>query len=404
MTQADRRSAVVIGAGAAGLATAAELKRAGVEPLVLERGSRPGESWHRRYEGLRLNSVRWMSSLPGYVMERRHGDFPSREAWASYLARYAERHELEVRFETDVKWIGPGNGGWRLETADRALRARTVVVATGMDHTPKVPEWPGRDAFGSRLIHSAEFRNAEPYRDQHVLVVGAGNSATEIAVLCARAGARKVTIAVRTPPLLLPPRFAGVTITAWAIPGIPLPDRLLDGASRLVSRLAVGDLSDHGLPPSPRGVSAQRREGYVAPIDRGFSDAVRAGAIDVVAAVEHFEGRRVVLANGHEVEPDAVIAATGYRTGLASLVGHLGVLQDDERPRVYGGAQLPHARGLFFVGYHYKLIPTLPHVSTEARGVAAATARHTGVRRMRRRGGRRGAGGSPRRPRAGASA
>lgn len=365
----------MVGGGAAGLAAAAELKRAGVEPLVLERGSRPGESWHRRYEGLRLNSVRWMSSLPGYLMEHRYGDFPTREAWASYLARYAQRLGIEMEFGTEVKRIERSDGGWRLKPADGALFARAVVVATGMDHTPKFPEWPGRDRFGARLIHSAEFRNAEPYRDQHVLVVGAGNSATEIAVLLARGGARKVMLAVRTPPLLMPPRFAGLSITAWAIPAIPLPDRLLDSASKLVSRLAVGDLTDYGLPPSPRGISAQRREGYVAPIDRGFSDAVRAGAIEVVAALERFEDRRVLLADAHEIEPDAVIAATGYRTGLASLVGHLGVLQDDERPRVYGGAQLPDAPGLFFVGYHYKLIPTLPHLGTEARGIAAAIAR-----------------------------
>ena len=313
-----------------------------------------------------------MSSLPGYLMERRYGDFPTREDWAAYLARYAEHFELDIRYGTEVTRVERSEDGWTLSTSAGELSARAVVIATGMDHTPLIPDWPGAESFTGRLIHSADFQNPAPFRGQEVVVVGAGNSATEIAVHLAKGGARKTMLSVRTPPLLLPPRFLGISITAWAIPGIPLPDRLLDASSKLASRLSVGDLSAYGLPPSPRGISAQRRTGYVAPIDRGFSDSVREGEIEIVKAVERFDGGSVVLDGGGGVEPDAVIAATGYRTNLRPIVGHLGVLQDDERPLAAGGAALPQAPRLHFIGYHYSLVPTLPHLGTEARGIAEA--------------------------------
>ena len=363
---------VIIGAGAAGLAGAGALKQRSVDSVVIEAGERPGQSWHQRYEGLHLNSVRWMSSLPGYLMERRYGHFPAREDWAAYLARYAERFELDIRYRTEVTGLERSGDNWTVSTSAGEVSARAVVVATGMDHTPIIPDWPGREDFKGKVIHSADFRNAGAYRGQQVLVVGAGNSATEIAVHLAEGGARRTMLAVRTPPLLLPPRFLGISITAWAIPAILFPDRMLDASSKLASRLSVGDLTDYGLPPSPRGISAQRREGYVAPIDRGFTDALRAGKIEIVGAVDRFDGHSVFLEDGDRVEPNAVIAATGYRTGLRRLVGHLGVLQDDERPLVAGGATLPQAPRLHFIGYHYSLVPTLPHLGTEARGIARA--------------------------------
>ncbi|HEV2075331.1 MAG TPA: NAD(P)/FAD-dependent oxidoreductase, partial [Thermoleophilaceae bacterium] len=264
---------------------------------------------------------------------------------------------------------------WRVETDRGPIAARTVVVATGMDHTPVLPDWPGRGSFAGELIHSAEFRNPGPYRGRDVLVVGAGNSACEIADLLARGGAGRVRLAVRTPPLILPRRLLGISITAFVIPGTFMPDGLLDRASRAVQRVWFGDLTPYGLPPSPRGVSAQRREGYVAPVDSGFVDSVKRGRVEVVEGVERLDGTEVGLAGGRRVRPDAVIAATGYRTGLAQLVGHLCVLRaDDERPLAHGGASPPGAPGLHFIGFHHKLAPTLPHVSSEARGIGAAVA------------------------------
>src|SRR4051812_29497901 len=146
--------AIVCGAGAAGLASAACLGRAGVDAVVLERGDDVAMSWRRRYPALRLNTLGWMSTLPGYRASRRdYGEFPTRDDWIRYLEDYARHYELAIEFGTEVTRVERAKGGWQVATADGAREARFVVVATGFDHDPHIPDWPGRDRFTGELLH-----------------------------------------------------------------------------------------------------------------------------------------------------------------------------------------------------------------------------------------------------------
>jgi putative flavoprotein involved in K+ transport len=169
--------AIVCGAGTAGLASAAALRAAGVKVVVLERTDRVGASWRTRYDDLRLNTPGWMSTQPGYrASRRRYGEYPTRDAWIRYLEDYAAHHRIDVRFGTQVRRLEPAEEEWRLETDGEGLRARFVVIATGFDHDPELPDWPGRDSFNGGLIHSSAYRNPEPYRGRDVLVVGPGTT------------------------------------------------------------------------------------------------------------------------------------------------------------------------------------------------------------------------------------
>src|SRR5439155_7312552 len=104
---------------------------------------------------------------------------------------------------------------------------------------------------------------------------------------------------------------------------------LTDRLGRLMQRMIYGDLAPYGLPKSPIGFASNLKLRHVSPtIDAGFVAAVKAGRIEVVAAVEAFDGSDVVLADGSRLQPEAVIAATGYDRGLEPLVGHLGVLTE----------------------------------------------------------------------------
>lgn len=110
-----------------------------------------------------------------------------------------------------------------------------------------------------------------------------------------------------------------------------------------------GDLSHYGLPRPPVGLATQMAKPHQSPAyDAGFVASVKAGRIEIVAAVEGFDAADVLLADGSRIQPDAVIAATGYRRGLEPLVGHLGVLDEQGTPLAYGGRQHPSAPGLFF--------------------------------------------------------
>jgi putative flavoprotein involved in K+ transport len=118
------------------------------------------------------------------------------------------------------------------------------------------------------------------------------------------------------------------------------------------------------------------RYGQQAPAyAEAFVPLLKAGQIEIVAAVEGFDGPGVLLADGTRIEPEAVIAATGYRRGLEPLVGHLGVLGADGIPLVSGGKQHPSAPGLFFNGYRPDLSGHLRPMRHEARAIARAARR-----------------------------
>jgi cation diffusion facilitator CzcD-associated flavoprotein CzcO len=278
--------AIVCGAGAAGLAAAAALRAVDVEVTVLERTNEVAASWRTRYDGLRLNTPGWMSTQPGYrASRRRYGEFPTRDAWISYLEDYAAHRRIDVRFDTQVRRLESENGGWRIETDREDLQASYVVVATGFDHDPDLPDWPGRNGFSGELIHSSAYQNPDPYRGRDVLVVGPGTTGSEVACLLSRGGAGRVRVACRTPPNLVTRKFLGVSIN---IPGLALqrlPLGVADQIAWLGQRFAFGDLGRYGLPRAPLGIATLSRRQQAPAYDSGFVGLLKAGEIEIVPAV-----------------------------------------------------------------------------------------------------------------------
>jgi cation diffusion facilitator CzcD-associated flavoprotein CzcO len=363
---------VVIGAGPAGLATAVQLRRSGVPVTVIERAGAVGASWRGRYDRLRLNSSRPFSKLPGARYPAGTPMFPSRDEVVAYLEDYARDNELEIRFRTRVERLEPHGGGWCIQTSTGDLSADHVVVATGYEHTFWVPRWPGRDRFKGRLIHSAEYRNAEEFRGADVLVVGSGSSGMEIAYDLAEGGAERVRLAIRTPPNIIIREPLGPLLARLVVKLLPTAraDRLMS----TVRRKKLGDLSSVGLPEPEEGVVSRLKRLGVAPaiVDHEVIDAVRDGRIEVVAAVGSLDEGGVTLADGARIEPDALIAATGYRRGLEAMVGHLGVLGEHGAPVTTVEEAAP---GLRFVGYVPQpgMIGRLgKQAKTAARGIAAS--------------------------------
>ncbi|MFB7914005.1 flavin-containing monooxygenase [Streptomyces sp. NPDC056061] len=374
----EHRPVYVIGGGPGGLAVAAVLREQGVRAVVLEKSARVGASWRRHYDRLHLHTTRRRSALPGLAMPRRFGRWVARDDVVRYLEKYAEHHELEVVTGVEVSRVdrAPDGSGWQLAASGgRILTGRAVVVATGFNHTPRVPDWPGRDTFTGDLIHAADYRAPAPYAGRDVLVVGIGNTGAEIAVDLVEGGASRVRIAVRTVPHIVRRSTAGWPAQATGILVRRLPVRLVDRAGRLMSRLAVPDLSAHGLPRPDTGLYSRVRDGAIPVQDVGLIDAVRAGRVVPVAAVDSFDGDAVVLADGERITPDAVIAATGYRRSLEGLVGHLSVLDIRGRPVVHGGRTPKQAPGLYFTGFTNPISGMLRELALDARKIARKLAR-----------------------------
>jgi putative flavoprotein involved in K+ transport len=375
----DRHHVVVVGAGPAGLATAAMLERRGIEPLVLERTAKVGSSWRSRYDSLRLNTPRLTSTLPGYRMPRRYGRWPTRDDMVEYLDEYARRHRLRIQFGIELKRVERGEEGWLLETADGEIATRFAVLATGHDAEPKLPDWPGREGFAGELIHSSAYRNPEPFEGRDVLVVSARNTGTEIACELATMGGCRVWTSMRTPPSVFPREWLGYPLNYSTVVMDLLPDVVLDRAGFLIQRAIYGDLSKHGIPRAPLGVQSATKQRHVSSlIDAGFVEALEQGQLKLVDAVERFDGVEVVLADGERVQPQVVIAATGYERNLPRLVGHLGILDEHGVPAVDGEqvrGEHPAAPGLFFTGYYASSAGQLHFMRIDGRRIARAIAR-----------------------------
>jgi len=361
----------IVGGGSAGLATAALLRSEGRRPLVLEAGPEPGAAWRMRYDRLRLHTPRLLSGLPGLPIPRRYGRWVARDDLLEYFQRYAETHGLDLRTGTRVDRIERDGDAWRLETSTGPLQTDTVIVATGYNGVPYLPEWPGREGFSGELVHSSAYMNPVPYRDRDVLVVGAGNSGAEIAHDLADGGVRRSRLSVRTPPQIVRRSTAGIPAQLLGMAIKHMPPHWVDPITKTQRRLSIPDLSARGLPRPEHGVRTSFIATGTTPIlDVGIVDAVKHGRVEVVAAVESFDGPDVLLADGSRIAPDAVIAATGFRAGLDELVGHLDVLTPRGLPTKTDGE--PALPGLWFVGFTPTLGGQLREGSVAARKVAAA--------------------------------
>ncbi len=360
-------AAVVIGAGPAGLATSRELLKRGVEHVVLERGN-VAESWSRLYDSLTLHTGKHMSHLPGMRFPRGTPLFLSRDRFLEYLHEYRRRFSLPIESGREVTSLERDGDGWRVTANGATAAAKAVVVASGIIANPRIPNLPGRDEYRGEVRHSITYRSPNEVRGKRVLVVGAGNSAGEIASELGREGI-DTTVAVRSGANVVPLQILGIPIQylAFMIRSLPKPAReVIVAAMRKVTELR------NGPPVLPRPL--------VGPLDAipliGFRlvDAIRNGSVKLKGGVERFTPAGVRFADGSEEPFDVVLLATGFR----AAIGFLGPLvRTDERgfgmrrDRVISVDQ----PNLFFVGHNYDATGGLTNIRRDAPLAAEATKR-----------------------------
>lgn len=365
----------IIGAGTSGVSAAVALADRGITPLLLDRAEEVGSSWRSRYDRLRLNTGRQFSHLPNRPYPKGTPTFPTRDQVIEHIERHANEDGIDLRLGCTAQRLDRTDGQWRLTTSTGAVESAQVVVATGFDHEPLIPDWPGRAEWPGYLVHSSQYRNPLPYTGKRILVVGAGCSGMEIAYDLATGGAAKVWLAVRTPPnIMLRQGPGGIAGDFIATPLEHAPIRIADAIARFGRRMSIGDLSEFGLPGPEEGIFARSARLGVAPaiLDKEVIAAIRDGSIEIVRGVESLDADCVALADGARINPDAMVCATGFRRGLAKLVGHLGVLDERGWPTTTG--EHPAADGLRFIGF----VPRASQIgfaAKQARRAARAIAR-----------------------------
>ena len=360
---------IIVGAGPAGLACAAAMSQRGQSSLVLEKSGNIAAAWRRHYERLHLHTHRRHSGLPGRPMPRTFPKYPSRLQVIEYLEDYARSYNIEIRFRREVTSIRKQDR-WSIATAEEAYRARTVIVATGLAHTPVRPHWKGQEQFEGTLLHSSEFRSAADLDAKRVLVVGFGNSAGEIALECAEAGI-DVGLSVRSPINVIPREMFGVPTLSIAIAQQYFPYRLVDALNAPFLRLQFRGIGKAGLKWARHGpLTTIVERGRTPLIDLGTMRLIKSGDIRVFGEVSHIEGRWVHFGDGRREVFDTIVLATGYRPALATLFPdreqRFG--NSDGPPR---GQLHPAGDGLYFCGFN--VVPTghLRQIGKEAEQIAA---------------------------------
>lgn len=325
----------VVGGGAAGLIAARRLQERGIEAVVLEDHPHVGDSWRDRYDSLRLFSPRRASSLPGFRLPVGARVTPSRDRMADYLEEYVAHLAFPVRTGTRVTRLGREDGRFVLDvdTTDGPARltADRVVVATGAHRRPVRPPFASAIASQVRQLHSLDYRSPADLLPGPVLVVGAGNSGTDIALDAAAAGH----------PTLLAGRSPGQT---------PVP---IDSLRGFVVGGAILFLLRHLTVRTPFGRAAKRRQsGHGLPLIRNkLADLDRAG-VRRLGRVEGVRDGWPVVAGAGTVTAATIVWCTGSRPDL-SWIDVDDALDGDAEPRATWGVA-DTVPGLGFVGFDFQ--------------------------------------------------
>lgn len=359
----------IVGGGASGLSAAGALRRRGIQAVVLEQDPAIGGTWMRRYDRLRLHTVRQFSGLAHWPIPRRFPRYLARDEVVAYLRAYADHFNLDVKTGVTVLGVAPdAGGGWTIDTSAASWRARVVVIATGQYRVPNVPPWPGRERFTGAIVHSSDYRNATPFAGRRVLVVGLGNSGAEIATDLIEGGAASVAVSVRTPPTIVPRDPFGFPVQRTSLLLSRLPAFIANRIGRTTARLVLSDLSRFGMPTREFTPYSTRQ---VPLIDVGFVEALKRGRLSLRPALERLGPSEAIFADGREEAFDAIVAATGFTTGLQSIVRDAGVLDGRGEPIAPSGAPTSQA-GLYFVGYVHSLRGHLFEANVASRRLARA--------------------------------
>jgi indole-3-pyruvate monooxygenase len=357
-----RTETLVIGAGPAGLAAGACLRKLGAPFVIVEQSMAVGSSWRGHYERLHLHTDRVNSALPFLRFPRGTARYPSREEVITYLEQYARHFRLVPRLGERVDTVRPNGGGWVTTTTAGIYRSTNVIVASGRNSVPYMPRWAGQERFFGRILHSSEYRNGAPFRDQNVLVIGFGNSGGEIAIDLHEHGAR-VAMAVRGAVNIVPRDILGLPILAVAIAVSRLPARLADMLVAPLLRVTVGDTTKFGLRKAEVGPITQIRTTSRIPlVDVGTVRLVRQGHIKILGDIRCMSGSTVTFDDGSSRHFDAIVAATGFRPGVERFLETHRNAQSDSRVGV--------GTGLYFCGFLVTPTGVFREIAIEARRIA----------------------------------
>jgi len=368
----------IIGAGSSGIVAAQVLGARGIPYDVFEKGSQIGGNWRYEndngmssaYRSLHINTSRRVMAYRTLPMPDHYPDYPDHFQMAAYFDEFADHFGLRqrIRFNTELLRAEPvegGAGGWEVTVAgpdgEETNRYRALIVANGHHWDPRWPEpaFPGADEYEGEQIHVHHYRESDLLKGKRVLVLGLGNSATDVAVESSRI-ADVTFIATRRGAWVLPKYLNGKPIdeTLNPITGLA-PIALQRFVTMRALGVAVGQPKpDHKLFEAHPTVSSE-----LLP---------RLGHGDITAKpnIERYAGGRAVrFVDGSREEIDLVVYCTGYKITFPFFDQRVFSAPDNQMP-LYRRVASVERPNLYFVGFIQPLGPIMPLAEAQSEWVA----------------------------------
>jgi putative flavoprotein involved in K+ transport len=351
---AKRIHTVVIGGGQAGLAVGYHLARRGVRFLILDASQRVGDAWRNRWDSLRLFTPARYAGLPGFRFPARGDSFPNRQQMADYLESYSRRFRLPIRTGLRVDRVTKHGDRFLITSGNEQFEAENVVVAMANYQKPRTPAF-AKDLHPSiKQLHSHDYRNPSQLRPGKVLIVGAGNSAADIAIELSS-----------THPTLMSGKESGY---------IPFPIETF--FARFVAVRIVRFIGHHVLSlATPIGRKLRPKMLHrTTPLVRVKPADLLAAGVERVSRVVDVRNGQPLLADSRALDVQNVIWCTGYEPGFSWI--DLPVFEPNGDP-IHERGIVSRVPGLFFVGLHYlysMTSATIVGVSRDAKRVVNAIA------------------------------
>lgn len=360
---------LIVGAGPAGLAVAARMRKQQLSFTIIEQQDTIAYSWKNHYDRLHLHTVKQLSALPHLPFPEDFPVYVPREKVVDYLEKYAQNFNIKPTYNTSLKKIERQNERWLVHTNNTVYKTKHVVLTTGINRIPNIPTWKGQHLFKGKINHSKFYKNPAPYLSKKVLVIGMGNTGAEIALDLSEQKI-ETTISVRSAISVLPRDVFGnpVQLTAKKLAKIPLG--LGDWLGSQIRKIVIGDLSKYGLKVSKVYPAVQLREtGKTPVVDIGTIKAIKEGNIKVKGDVDAFYEEGVIFKNGSKQAFDHVILATGYKAKLEEFIPDIIPFLDKyQLPKSPIGTGV--LQNLYFVGFdNYKLGGILGIIQTDSEKV-----------------------------------
>lgn len=344
---------LILGAGPAGLAVAAHLRKREIDFLILEAGEAVGNAWHKHYKRVHLHTVKERSHLPFLPFPDYYPQYVPRAQFVEYLIEYTRHFQISPLLGRKVVRLEKQDDSGKWEATDQfgyRYLAGAVVVATGVNRIPNRPVWEGEALFQGSIIHSNVYTEGQAFKGKKVLVVGMGNTGAEIALDLFEQGAEP-WISVRGPVNIVPRDFLGRPTQLTALKVAKLPNWLGDRIGLLLRAIAVGDLSRFGIKAPATPPAAQLREtGQTPVVDIGTVRLIKAGKIKVLPGIQRLNPDGATFTDGRSLPFDTIVLATGYHAGLAEFIPDCASFLDTYGlPTSWNGSGL--LNGLFFIGF-----------------------------------------------------